>query len=280
MAAKEELPVLDDKQLQAKLQEVLQEWPLYRVFRYTGSEHYFVPSELSLFCPNPKCGKLQQWHAEIFTGPQKRGWDDKVYTCKNCGHNTTRYYFYWSGNQAESRFFKVGQHPPLQMEPPSRLAKKLNAVDADLYRKALTSRNNSYGLGALAYLRRVVENKMNDLLDLLRQAAQDAAAVEELKKIDEVKASWRFDDKIAYAAKVLPRHLKPQETNPLDALHDLASDGIHNRSEDDCLDIFDRCKAAFEYVFRELDVQIEDAKGYLEALAAINKKPAAAVSKR
>ena len=135
----------------------------------------------------------------------------------------------------------------------------------------MTEAARRYGLGALAYLRRVVENKMNDLLDLLRQAAEDAAALEELKKIDEVKGSWRFDDKIAYAAKVLPRHLKPQGTNPLDALHDLASDGIHHRSEDECLTIFDRCKAAFEFVFRELDVQVEDAKAYLEALGAIGQ---------
>jgi len=78
--------------------------------------------------------------------------------------------------------------------------------------------------------------------------------------------------KLRIAAKVLSRHLNPQGTNPLDALHDLASDGIHDRSEDECLAIFDRCKAAFEYVFRELDVQAEDAKAYLEALGAIGQK--------
>jgi hypothetical protein len=70
-----------------------------------------------------------------------------------------------------------------------------------------------------------------------------------------------------------------QGTNPLDALHDLAGDGIHNRSEDECLEILDRCKAAFEYVFRELDVQIEGAKAYLAALSAIGPKPATASKK-
>ena len=75
--------------------------------------------------------------------------------------------------------------------------------------------------------------------------------------------------KLRIAAKVLSRHLNPQGTNPLDALHDLASDGIHDRSEDECLAIFDRCKAAFEYVFRELDVQAEVAKAYLEALLSV-----------
>lgn len=273
MAGANQPPNLDDAGLIEKLTEILQEWPLYRVFRYTGSIYQFVPQEISLFCDNPKCEKQQQWSAKIYTGGQRRGWDNMEYTCNNCRTNTTRYYFFWQGYQdGTSRFSKVGQYPPLQKEPPQRLAKKLSRVDLDLYRKALTSRNDSYGLGALAYLRRVVENRMNDLLDLLHEAAkQDENATEELKRIEEVKSSWRFDDKIGYAAKLLPTRLKPAGVNPIDKLHDLASDGIHNRSEDECLEIFDRCKASFEYVFRELDVQIEDAKAYIASLTLPKK---------
>jgi hypothetical protein len=267
-----QFPELDDAELLHKLTQVLEQWPLYREFRYSGSTYGFVPEEISLFCTNEKCNKQQLWHAQIYTGEQKSGWNEKEYKCKNCGQNVTRYYFYWWGSASSSRFFKVGQYPPLQTEPPARLAKRLSRTDLDLYRKALTSRNNSYGLGALAYLRRIVENKMNDLLDLLRQAAEDAGREGELEKIEEVKRSWRFDDKITYAAKALPRHLKPQGNNPLDALHDLASDGIHNRPEDECLEMFDRCKAAFEYVFRELEVQAEDARAYIASLAAVVSK--------
>jgi hypothetical protein len=263
------IPELDDISVVITLGAILQEWPLYRVFRYTGSKYGFVPEEISLFCNDTKCGKQQQWSTQIYTGEQRSGWNVKEYRCNNCRNNVTRYYFFWQGYQdGTSRFFKAGQYPPLQKEPPQRLAKKLNKVDLDLYRKALTSRNDAYGLGALAYLRRVVENRMNDLLDLLHEAAkQDGNADAELKKIEQVKGSWRFDDKITYAAKLLPKRLMPGGVNPIDKLHDLASDGIHHRSEDECIEIFDRCKASFEYVFRELDVQIEDAKAYIASLS-------------
>jgi len=50
------------------------------------------------------------------------------------------------------------------------------------------------------------------------------------------------------------------------------SEGIHHRPDDECLEIFDRCKAAFEYVFRELQVQIEDARAYMTSLGAIGVK--------
>jgi hypothetical protein len=112
---------------------------------------------------------------------------------------------------------------------------------------------------------------MNDLLDLLHEAAKDEGSAEELAKIEEVKKSWRFDDKIGYAAGILPRHLRPGGVNPIDKLHDLASDGIHHRTEDECIEIFDSCKTAFEYVFRELDVQIEDAKAYIASLKPLQK---------
>jgi hypothetical protein len=204
----------------------------------------------------------------------KVGWIQRTYTCRNCGQNKIFFYFFWSSNGQEGVFFKGGQYPPLQRDPPVSLSKKLNDVDKDLYRKALTSRNNSYGLGALAYLRRVVENRMNDLLDLLHEAAKDEAAAEELKKIEEVKKSWRFDDKITYASKLLPAHLTPGGVNPIDRLHDLASDGIHNRTEDECLEIFDRCKTSFEYVFQSLEVEIEDAKAYITSLKPLAPKPA------
>jgi hypothetical protein len=270
-----QLPKFSDAELVAKLSEVLQSWPLYRKFRYSGSTHGFVPEEISLFCPNEKCNKEQLWHAQIYTGQQRCGWCEKDYTCKNCGKSVTRYYFYWYGTESSYCFFKVGQYPPLQIEPPAPLAKKFDQFNLDLYRKALTSRNNSFGLGALSYLRRVVENTMNDLLDLLQTAAENAGVATELKVIAEVKASWRFDDKITYAAKALPRHLKPHGINPLDVLHDLASDGIHHGGEDECLEIFDRSKTAFEFVFRELAVQIEDARAYIASLGDISSKKGA-----
>ncbi len=169
---------ITDGELVAKLREILENWPLYRVYRYSGSDWSFLPEEVSLFCHNTKCKKDQLWKTDIYYGsqfsspsPDKGGFKEKKYTCKNCEKNVVRYFLYWQGNKTSSVFRKAGQYPPLQIEPPARIAKKLGSADLELYRKALTSRNNSFGLGALAYLRRVVENRMNDLLDLLRAAA-------------------------------------------------------------------------------------------------------------
>ncbi len=87
-------------------------------------------------------------------------------------------------------FTKVGQYPPLSIEPSAELSKALGEEDTALYKKALVNGNYAFGIGALAYFRRVIENKVNLLLDLIGEAAELANfETEELQRIDEIKES-------------------------------------------------------------------------------------------
>ena len=119
---------------------------------------------------------------------------------------------------------------------PAALVKQLEKEDLDFYEKAVRLRNHGLGIASLAYLRRVIENRTNDILDVLSEiAASHEFAGEELAKIEDAKTSKRFDDKISYAAKLMPPHLRPGGENPIDKLHDLASDGLHSKSEEECI---------------------------------------------
>src|SRR5258708_5160175 len=96
---------LDD--LQKKLREVFETWPLYREFRYTGQEsHGLIPSLLSLHCE--LCSKEQLWEAEYTSYGHKTGFSEMKYTCRNCKKRVARYYFYWFPENANSLFIKVG----------------------------------------------------------------------------------------------------------------------------------------------------------------------------
>ena len=55
-------------------------------------------------------------------------------------------------------------------EWPDTLNKVLDKEDLSFYKNALRMRNYNLGIAAVAYLRRVVENKINDVLDVLAQA--------------------------------------------------------------------------------------------------------------
>ncbi len=168
---------------------------------------------------------------------------------------------------------KVGQFPPLSIEPPKGLAKALGKEDAALYKKALINANYSFGLGALAYFRRVIENKVNMLLDLIVEAANLAKfEPEELARIDEIKNSHHLDVKIEYASKILPPYLRPGGHNPLNKLYAIASTGIHGRSDEECLDDFSNARFEFEYLFKNLTISNEEAQTYLERVSSPPKK--------
>lgn len=267
----------DDKQLKAKLRDILTSWPLYREYRYTGADGITtLPPVISHYCYF--CKKDQYWDAAYASAARKSGFSNEMYTCRNCKAALLHYYFFWSAEagKTNSLFIKVGQYPAQMAEPPAELATQLDSDDLDFYKKALTSRNFSFGLAALAYLRRVVENRMDDLLDLIAQAAAEAGFAQDLlNELTQAKKSSRFDDKVTYAAKILPPHLKPGGQNPIDLLHDLASEGLHARTEDDCLEIFDKSKYVFEYVFRQLKVHDQEKKTFVDRLKGLAQKKAA-----
>jgi hypothetical protein len=273
-------PNLTSDQLVIKLQEILEKWPLYREFNYRGADDtWILPKIISLYCPT--CKKDQWWARQGSPSNDKAGFCGATYECRNCGYEECRFYFYWFGKPETSyQFVKVGQYPSLEERIPAELEKQIAGEDLEFYKRALRCRNFNFGIAALAYLRRVVENRMNDLLDLIAEAARHAEfAAEDLKRLEDVKRSRVFDDKVSYAVAILPPSLKPGGTNPFDLLHDLASAGIHHLSDAECIDVFDQSKAVFEHVFIELKVQEAKNKSFLENLSQLQKRrsrPAAA----
>jgi hypothetical protein len=286
--AEEKIDELTAEQLAEKLKIALETWPLYRTLRYRGAHDYTdLPENIWLYCE--KCKNVQRWSRQTtqksggmtYRIKQKVGWAEVNYSCRNCPNvpSFVRYYFYWLQKdeppEAPGEFLKVGQWPPLEERVPDTLKNVLDKEDLAFYKNAIRMRNHNLGIAAVAYIRRVVENRINDVLDVLAEAAQEHSfAAEELKKIKDAKRSFRFDDKIDYAAKLLPPHLRPEgKPNPIDVLHDLTSDGLHSKSEEECIEVFDKVRKVFEYVFGNLNVQIEDARAFVKSLEGLKSQP-------
>lgn len=282
------------KGLTEKLAEVLQSWPLYRELKYDGKEGHhthegeygnkskfgILPDEIVLYCPGPKCRKEQHWQPtsgvsysrQVFFSETR--FHERAYMCRNCDAECITYFLRWKETAAGGAFVKVGQFPPLSHHPPKELASRLDEADRDFYRKALDSRNFSYGLGAVAYLRRVIENRVDDLLDLLVEAVkEDEGEIrpEILEDVKRVKEDRRIENKLDVARKLLPPRLK-RGHDPLGDLYDLVSDAIHRRSEEECIDVFDAAKNAFEYLFTELERERITREQYHESLKTLKEK--------
>ncbi len=275
--------------LDEKLREILVTGSLYRNFVYTGKGcHYTndrgmlrygaLPKQLRMYCDHGKCEADTWWDVDREDYYFSSGHiQERYYTCRNCGVRKQYYQLIWQENTDFNIFLKVGQWPPLTIEPSPELAKALGPEDAELYKKGLIDFNFAHGIGAVAYFRRVLENKINALLDLIAEAARNAqVASEEPAKIEAVKKSHRVEDKINIASKILPAHLKPGGHNPLDKLYGPLSAGLHGESDDECLRIFSEARFVFEYLFKNLTESNEEARKYVARLSAPAKASAPA----
>jgi hypothetical protein len=268
-----------------RMKEVIVKWPLYKQLLFSGSitrthvssatapfpggrtsEYALLPDEVETYCS--VCRRDQRWKliepTGVYSGAVFRM--DRVYVevrfvCRNCERRTHTYFFFVSVGKNDGVIVKVGQHPALEREPSEVLRSAMEESDVVLYKHALTCRNSNFGIAAVAYLRRIVENRINYLLDLI---ADQVSVLEPesllLAKVSEMKGEKRFSEKIEYAAELLPTSLRRGGQNPIAMLHDLTSDGLHARSDDECIEIFDRCQLAFEHVIRRLKLdRVEDA---------------------
>lgn len=236
-------------QLTKNLATILVSWPLYRTYVYygeqghgdytSGAKYGVWPKTLKMFCNNEQCKQETWWETEATVFNFTRRITSLDYECRNCSKNTTSYFIIWAGQSSNYLFQKIGQYPELEERIPESLQKALNSTDLKLYKNAIRMRNFNLGLAAVAYMRRIVENKLNDMLEILHEAAvSHNAPADILKHHEEMKKEKRFATKIDYAGDLLPANLRPPgKPNPMAILHDLASDGIHGRSDEECVDL-------------------------------------------
>ena len=173
-----------------------------------------------------------------------------------------------------SQALKIGQYPALTVNLSRALENNLGKASAELYRKALVSRNSGYGLGAVSYIRRVVEDKTQELIEVVAQLAEsnkiDPKTVEAIRAAGVKKTT--YDEKLKIASTVMPESLKIEGVNPLEVLYGLVSAGLHALTEEQCIDIADEGKSAFEFTFANLRAETDDRKGFAETIRKLERK--------
>jgi len=119
----------------------------------------------------------------------------------------------------------------------------------------------------------VIEDKTNELIDVVADAARAYGISEpDIEKIRAAKNQKVYEDKLKIAAQAIPDVLKPDTANPLQALYDTLSVGIHTQSEDECLKIADEIRDVFDYLFDRLRTEIEDRTSFVNKVKSIVSK--------
>jgi len=266
------------------IKEFLQNTPLYAKVKVplpsTLSRVY--PDKLLLDCPSCKAERPFRNERPSGSGgtpypglplmPMKpqSGIRYFTYNCTGC-RNEFHCWVYFDLEKDE--VYKVGQHPMWLSKIPKDIERELGD-DAELYKKALRNMNEGYGIGACAYLRRLLEKYINPLLQLLHDVKQETgASEEELQLIQSTIAAKDFSSKTRFASEIAPASILLPGHNPLKEIHERLSVGLHTLDDATANEYAQEIRNALEFIIRNLRRTHEERKLYAAQIKKIRNLP-------
>lgn len=193
----------------------------------------------------------------------KKGLESHVYVialeCKGC--NLVQHTFWIYVDKSKSRVRKIGQMPEPSIDVPSDLARALGAGDLKLYKRAKICANQTYGMAACIYLRRILENCITPLLEIIKQnKLEDGADESELHRIQKIIDGKIAEEKIRLISDVIPNSLTVDGDNPLLLSYEELSHGLHIEDEDTCVGLASTVMSTLDRVLVELSSEQEKRK--------------------
>ena len=149
---------------------------------------------------------------------------------------------------------KVGQYPPLQINPEPIFKNFLSKPDVKFYEKGKMLFNQNFGIGALAYWRRIIENEIKRIATSTMTSEANAKLIfEPLLKDKKLKITDIIDKLTQY----LPAQALIDGENPFKVLYSSVSDGIHNLNEDQCSERSKNIEQLLKHVITSLNQERE-----------------------
>lgn len=202
------------------------------------------------------------------------------YSCRNC---TSSYKTYalnamLIGTGSDWLVQKYGELPKFGPPIPSRVYNLIGG-DRELFLSGRRSENIGLGIGAFTYYQRVIENQKNKILnELIRVIEVISPNDAVLKDLKSAKNEVQFAKAIESIKHAIPQSLFINGYNPLTLLHSALSEGVHDLSDNECLDMASSVRQVlFEFSERlgqalKDDKELNDAVTKLANRSKNNKK--------
>ena len=232
----------------------------------------FQTADLTLFCDHKKCQGDMQFSLEdniwVKVAPY---WQSSTidYRCKNCGRTMRTYCLLLLRKTigvATIQAFKIGENPEFGIRVDPSLEKKMGS-HKDLLRQAVRAESHGLGIGAFSYYRQVVESIKNKLIDqmlaVVEQVSPESDVVSQLKAAREAKSFASAVDEVKAG---LPTILMIDGHNPLKLVHDALSEGLHNETDADCLELSHDVRIILSQISEICDRALAERKQFGKAV--------------
>ena len=240
---------------------------------YAG--HELTTPEIQLHCPGGSCNGLRFFRRSSGTPPDlpEEKWEFLylTYTCSNC--RSFQKTFSLAANRDKrlesGKCYKFGELPEYGPPTPARLI-SLIGPDRDLFLKGRRCENQGLGVGAFVYYRRVVENQKNRILDeIIKVAKKLSASNEAISALENAKRETQFSKALANVKEAVPQSLLINGHNPLTLLHSALSDGLHERTDDQCLEVASSIRVVLAELSDRLSQALKDEAELTKALSKL-----------
>ncbi|KGJ88102.1 hypothetical protein [Thalassotalea sp. ND16A] len=233
-----------------------------------------------LYCPHEKCKGNRLFFTRTQYGTHLSDKELNMnfikYTCRNCGVTEKVFaYLHEFDGGYNSIVAKVGEIPKFGKRVPEKVNKLIKS-ERDLFFKGMANENQGMGIGAFSYYRRVLDSQKDRIFDKIIQAVEvlpvDKEIIEELKA---AKAETQFTKAVDKIKAALPQGLLISGHNPLKLLYSAVSEGLHNHTDEECLQYAQSIRLVlFEFAER-LDSVLKanrDLSGAVKMLAGLKPK--------
>ena len=238
-------------------------------------DYRLLKPEIQLHCPDDACNGTRFFRCttqEVLLIPEDTfNFLYLTYTCSNC-RKTEKTFSLATKRDENSEIgqcYKFGELPAYGPPTPSRLI-KLIGPDREVFLKGRRCENQGLGIGAFVYYRRVVENQKNRILDEIIKVSKkmnvDASVIEILES---AKKETQFSKALTSVKNAIPQTLLINGHNPLSLLHSALSDGLHDQSDEHCLNIAGSVRIVLGELAERLAQALKDEAEINNALSTL-----------
>jgi len=200
------------------------------------------------------------------------------YTCVNC--KSSKKYFtviveiIKDKKKEKVLLKKIGEFPVFGPPTPPKLF-SLIGPDKDNFQKGRRCEFQSLGIGSYAYYRRVVESQKNRIIDqiikIYEQYEQYDKNSELIEQLVLAKTETQFSKAVDIIKKNLPNYLLIDGHNPLKLLHTALSKGIHEMTDDECLNKANNIRVVLIKLCLRINELLDDNNEFKKAVDSLRK---------
>ncbi|MFB2775609.1 hypothetical protein [Shewanella xiamenensis] len=191
------------------------------------------------------------------------------FSCASCRGNQHEYLVEQIVTDETIKIQKYGERPRKKLER-DPLLQNFFSLDSECYEKAIVCISNGYGIAAFAYMRRIIERNIHELLSLIQEDVEGSESESSvLAKLAELKTESPMSDKISIANHALPDYLIPSGLNPLGRLYKVLSEGVHNYDDGECLERAKAIQACTKYLVSELAARKKNRESFKNLIGGL-----------